>query len=155
MTREEYLKKLIQYTSNKPKYEQTAKANKYPQGFFKEKPCRRCGKMFKPKAPSELYCSETCRKYGVTEAYYKRVYGITIEQYLDIAEQQQYNCAICGQENFAMKDCSSGALVVDHDHKTGEIRGLLCHNCNRALGLLQDNKSYLQSAINYLKKCND
>lgn len=54
-----------------------------------------------------------------------------------------------------MKDCSSGALVVDHDHTTGKVRGLLCHNCNRALGLLQDNKSYLQSAINYLKKCND
>lgn len=155
MTRKEYLKKLIQTTRNKTKDKQTANASKYPQGFFKKKTCRHCGNEFIPKAPSELYCSETCRKYGVTEAYYKRVYRINIEQYLDIAEKQKYKCAICGQDNFPMKDCSSGALVVDHDHTTGEIRGLLCHNCNRALGLLQDNKSYLQSALNYLKKCND
>lgn len=42
-------------------------------------------------------------------------------------------------------------LVVDHCHKTGRIRGLLCHNCNRALGLLQDDVGVLRKAIGYLK----
>jgi len=42
-------------------------------------------------------------------------------------------------------------LVVDHCHSTGKIRGLLCHNCNRALGLMQDNVETLQNAIDYLK----
>lgn len=50
-----------------------------------------------------------------------------------------------------MKSSSSGLLVVDHDHNTGVVRGLLCHNCNRALGLLQDNPETLEVAIAYLK----
>lgn len=43
-------------------------------------------------------------------------------------------------------------LVVDHDHSTGEVRDLLCHNCNRALGLLQDSIENTKAALNYLKK---
>ena len=151
MTRKEYLKKLIQVERNKPKKQQTATVDKYPQGYFKEKQCKHCGNIFKPNAPSELYCSEFCRSYAVTENYYKRVYGLSIKEYLDIAERQSFVCAICGQENFPMKDCSTGLLVVDHDHITDEVRGLLCHNCNRALGLLKDNTEVLSSAINYLE----
>lgn len=151
MTRKEYEKKLLQCERNKPKEKQTAQPDKYPQGCFKEKKCKVCGKSFTPKAPSELSCSEYCRRYAVTEAYYKRNYGITIEEYLDIAERQNYKCAICGRDNFPMKSSSSGLLVVDHDHNTGVVRGLLCHNCNSALGLLQDNPETLEVAIAYLK----
>jgi hypothetical protein len=43
-------------------------------------------------------------------------------------------------------------LIVDHDHKTGEIRGLLCHNCNIMLGSARDNLSTLQNGITYLSK---
>lgn len=43
-------------------------------------------------------------------------------------------------------------LALDHDHKTGAVRGLLCHNCNRALGLFQDSISNLENAIDYLKR---
>jgi len=42
-------------------------------------------------------------------------------------------------------------LCVDHDHNTGKIRGLLCNTCNRALGLLKDNKQLLINALKYLK----
>ena len=75
----------------------------------------------------------------------------TIKDYLDIAEEQGYVCAICGQDNFKMGDFHSGVLVVDHDHQTGKVRGLLCHNCNRALGLLHDDKSALSQALKYLE----
>ena len=47
---------------------------------------------------------------------------------------------------------NTGVLVVDHDHKTGKVRGLLCHNCNRALGLLKDSTEYLENCISYLKR---
>ena len=155
MTREDYLQQMLQCgvsKGNRPKQAQTAKSSKYPQGWFKQKKCRHCGKSFIPKAPSEHYCCDFCKDYGVTEAYYKRVYGITIQEYLDIAEQQDFVCAICHKVNFAMNTCHSGVLVVDHNHKTGEVRGLLCHNCNRAIGLLQDDVYNLQNAISYLER---
>lgn len=150
MTREEYLLQVVK-GYNKPKKEQTADPSKYPQQHFHEKRCKHCGKVFKPKAPSELYCSDFCKDYGLAEAYYKRVYGITLEEYLDLAEKQNFVCAICGKENFPMNGCHSGCLVVDHDHKTGKVRGLLCHNCNRALGLFQDSPFLLEKASDYLK----
>lgn len=154
MNREQYKKKLVSLgmsTSNKPKKEQTGKPSKYPQGYFKEKCCRTCGFSFVPKAPSELYCSDDCKNYALINAYLKRNYDLTVEQYLDLAEKQGFVCAICHKPNFAMKDCHSGILVVDHDHKTGKVRGLLCHNCNRALGLFQDDTSYMYRALRYLK----
>lgn len=50
-----------------------------------------------------------------------------------------------------MKACHRIKLVVDHDHATGKVRGLLCHNCNRALGLLHDNPVTINNALEYLK----
>lgn len=154
MNREEYLKKVLQNgiaKHNPKKKEQTANINKYPQGYFKNKKCRKCGKVFTPKAPSEHYCSDECKDYGVVNAYYKRVHHITLEEYLDMAEAQNYVCAICHKENFALNTCHSGVLVVDHDHKTGLNRGLLCHNCNRALGLLKDDIESVKNCLSYLE----
>lgn len=144
--------KIIHSYMNKRKAEQTAIPSKYPQGYFKDKRCRLCGKIFTPKAPSELYCSDFCKDYGVTEAYYKRNYGMTLKEYLDLAEKQHFVCAICGKENFAMGANHTGGLLVDHDHKTGRVRGLLCHNCNRALGLFHDDTKTISKAIEYLER---
>lgn len=155
MDRDTYLAKVLQLSvakHNAKKSKQTAEASKYPQGYFKEKKCKHCGVLFKPKAPSEHYCSDACKDYGVVEAYYKRVYGLTLKDYLDLAEAQNFTCAICNEDNFAMGMHHSGALVVDHDHSTGAVRGLLCHNCNRALGLLKDNKDSILRAASYLER---
>lgn len=151
MTREEYLQKIIWKHANPSKAEQTSNQSKYPQGYFHAKKCKHCGKEFTPKSPSELYCCDACKNYGITDAYYRRTYHISLEEYIDMAEKQNFVCAICGEENFAMGVNHSGCLVVDHDHKTGEVRGLLCHNCNRALGLFQDNPDLIQRAAKYLK----
>ena len=75
-------------------------------------------------------------------------YGITIEQYNEIYNKQEGKCAVCGQHQDSLKQ----KLAVDHDHKTGKVRGLLCNKCNRNLGSFNDDIIILARAIEYLKK---
>ena len=77
---------------------------------------------------------------------YKRKYNITIEQYNKILLEQNNKCKICGTEN------KEKYFHIDHNHKTGKIRGLLCCNCNLALGFIKDNSFILIKAINYLRE---
>lgn len=74
----------------------------------------------------------------------RRLYGIGLEEYNDMLDVQQGCCAIC----YAEED----TLCVDHDHDTGDVRGLLCHSCNRGIGLLKDSSSVLDSAKEYLRR---
>lgn len=76
-------------------------------------------------------------------------FGISIEDYDSLMETQGGVCAICGLED---KDF---ALGVDHNHETGEIRGLLCNPCNRALGLLKENKNNMANMIAYVEYYNE
>lgn len=138
--------------ANKPQSEMTASPSKYPQGKFKDKPCKYCGEMFSPMAPSHLYCSQECTDNGWSDGYLKNTYGISHKQYRGMLDQQGGVCAICGGDGFLMREHHKNRLVVDHDHKTGKVRGLLCHNCNRGIGLLQDSQSTLNSAIKYLER---
>lgn len=136
---------------NKPQSEMTAKPSKYPQGKFKPKPCKHCGTEFKPNAPSHLYCSQECADIGLSERYLQRTYGIGYKDYQAMLEEQDSKCKICGSEGFTMGEHHKMKLVVDHCHTSGNVRGLLCHNCNRALGLLQDSVPSLENAIKYLE----
>jgi len=72
--------------------------------------------------------------------------GATQELYDQLYEAQKGCCAICSEpeEKFAW-------LCIDHDHNTGRIRGLLCPNCNRGIGLLQDNSQLLKKAASYIE----
>lgn len=83
----------------------------------------------------------------------KKWYGLEHVDYLRMLEIQNYCCAICGKPE-TTKNPSGGIkpLAVDHCHKTGKIRGLLCNTCNTALGKFKDDPSILQSAINYLNR---
>lgn len=74
--------------------------------------------------------------------------GITKEQYEELLKSQNYRCAICSKK----AEDHYRPLALDHDHTTGKIRGILCDNCNRCLGLLKDNKIILQKALEYLDK---
>jgi hypothetical protein len=74
----------------------------------------------------------------------KAKYGITVEEYNRLLESQGGVCAICGQT------CYKNRLSVDHDHATGEVRGLLCDNCNKALGCFKEDPLVIKKALNYL-----
>jgi len=67
--------------------------------------------------------------------------GSSIDEYIEIVKLQAGLCAICGVEE---------ELVIDHDHVTNKLRGLLCRNCNSGIGLLKDSQIVLQKAIEYL-----
>lgn len=75
----------------------------------------------------------------------KYMYGITQEEYESMLISQKNLCAICRGK------CKRGNLGVDHCHDTGLVRGLLCENCNRALGLMKDNPDLLRIAAEYLE----
>ena len=124
----------------------------YPQGYFKEKPCRECKELFKPQAPCHMYCSGNCSSRGFTRKYLMKTYGITYEEYMDMYKQFGGRCHICRQVGFKIDKHQKLDLAVDHCHSTGKVRGMLCHNCNRGLGLFQDNTEYLTEAVRYLER---
>ena len=78
----------------------------------------------------------------------KRLYGITLDEHTQMYEEQNGVCAICKGEG----DGKWKKLCVDHDHKTGKVRQLLCRNCNMVLGQVNDNVNLLSEMIKYLQK---
>lgn len=80
----------------------------------------------------------------------RRKYNLTQAEYDAKLSEQNGGCAVCG------KQCKTGrALAVDHCHVTGEVRGLLCANCNRAIGWLQDDQTLIRAALEYVVKWDD
>lgn len=77
----------------------------------------------------------------------KQKFNMTINEYDELLKKQGNVCAICGKELEKGK-----RLAVDHNHKTGKIRGLLCVNCNMMLGMSKDNINTLKNAIKYLEE---
>ena len=143
-------------TSGNPTREnQTANPSKYPQEYFKQKKCRLCGELFSPAAPSQHYCSQECMDWIASENYLQRTYCMSFCKFIELYEKQSGRCEICGKHGFYLNTNAVTRLVVDHCHKTHKVRGLLCHNCNRALGLLQDDILTIKNAAEYLEKCND
>lgn len=73
-----------------------------------------------------------------------RKHGLSIERYEEMIANQGGGCAICG-------DVSNTGLVVDHDHSSGQVRGLLCVRCNSMLGMAKDNQRTLILGAEYLR----
>lgn len=78
----------------------------------------------------------------------RRKFNLTSVEYDAILERQGGGCAICRQA----RDPNGRWLAVDHCHDTGRVRGLLCTNCNQAIGKLQDNPDRLRVAVAYLER---
>ena len=82
-------------------------------------------------------------------SHLKKKYNLTIDEYDEIVVRQGNKCAICGGNIY---DSRGFRPHIDHDHKTGKMRGVLCGYCNKALGRFKDDKEKLLSAYNYLLK---
>ncbi len=76
-------------------------------------------------------------------------YGISEAVYQEMLDLQDGMCAICGSPN---SENSSNRLHVDHDHKTGTVRGLLCTRCNPGIGMFCDDPELMRRAIKYLER---
>lgn len=83
------------------------------------------------------------RRRMAKNALFKRKYGISLSAVLRLKRTQQYRCAICRKKR---------PLAVDHEHRCGKVRALLCHNCNVALGLLGESIKIFLAAAAYLRR---
>lgn len=108
--------------------------------------CRKCrnAELKKYRQRPEV---KSKRKLIIKNDNFKRTYRITLIEYNKLLEFYGNGCAIC------RKECSTGkSLAVDHDHNTKKIRGLLCMNCNTALGMMKENEELIWNMLEYLKR---
>lgn len=91
------------------------------------------------------------KKLAVWKNSLKHDFGMTIEEWQALYNKQNGRCSICQIHQSQLKS----RLAVDHDHKTGMVRSLLCGKCNRGIGMFNDDPFLLQSAIAYLSTRND
>lgn len=111
--------------------------------------CKPCNKAYSKKWRLE----NRERKRTVTRnGDLSRQYGLSIDAYISMKNGQQGCCKICLKpETQLRKDGTQKDLSVDHCHKSGKVRGLLCNMCNRALGYFKENSDNLIRAASYLK----
>lgn len=118
-------------------------------------PCQKCGKdkgadefpktrTTRYGSPRYGYCKDCHCEYQRANRY-RLLFNISVEDYNKIAEFQSGLCAIC------LQPPKNRRLSVDHDHKTGLIRGALCSFCNRAIGLFRDDIKKFERVVEYLK----
>lgn len=115
----------------------------YDQGLLRQ--CKDCG-IWKDRETEyhstgqKHYRKRSCKRCQ-QEFNRLRLYGLSIESYEQLKEEQKSCCAICGDKT---------DLYVDHSHKTNVVRGLLCNLCNCGLGYMKDDTQILSKAITYL-----
>jgi transcription elongation factor Elf1 len=125
---------------------------------YKKFKCMICGedelsaKQMDKRGETPIYCLECSHSqavYTLQQArYYWKQYKVEWFVINQMREEQDYACAVCRKSE---EDCPKQSLHVDHDHKTGRIRGLLCGQCNSGLGMFGDAPERLRNASNYLE----
>ena len=114
--------------------------------------CKKCQKEHRQKPEVKLYQTNYRKrpKSRLRKAELRRKYrrNVLKGEYDQILVMQHNCCAICGRHQSELKQ----SLCIDHDHKTGKNRGLLCHRCNLGIGFFGDNPSILQNVIVYLDR---
>jgi len=134
------------------KYCPMCKTEKPPENFNKhsregdglQRLCRDC-----QKASNKKYLSTEKGATTTRQGHLRRKYRINLQTYESLLQAQGGKCKICGVDS--NPDSRAGYFVIDHNHATGGIRGLLCTKCNALLGLALDREDILQGAIDYLK----
>ena len=105
--------------------------------------CKTCEKTEKDKYRQKhrLLCSTRVKKHKLAK------YNLTLQDYDQVRKKQKNKCAICGGVNGRER-----RLCIDHNHKTNQLRGLLCDKCNVGLGCFNDDLFLLNKALQYLQK---
>ena len=126
------------------------------------KKCEGCTITFKIKSSAQQYCTTKC----YDKSYKKRnrsrfdkdksriakalnTYNMTHDEFEAFTTKHNGTCNICGVKE------SGRRHAIDHDHKTGEVRGLLCSGCNTSLGFMKDSPELLRKAAKYLEDHNE
>ena len=104
--------------------------------------CDVCEELFAGRT-NKIVCSSACKRKHTRRRMIERKYGLTPRSYEALFLSQDGVCAICGKPK---------KLVVDHNHETGAVRGLLCGHCNTGIGRFADNAGLLERAIDYLQR---
>lgn len=104
---------------------------------------RRWKKTEKGKQAALRYANSKKGRVSTLKKRIKYAYGLSLEAHAQLMEKANNSCEICQ---------SSAKICIDHDHKTGKIRGILCDLCNKGLGLFSDNAQFLSNAIKYLEE---
>lgn len=127
--------------------------------------CPKCGQekpsdnFYHYKRACKSCLLEKQRRYRNSRPNFHRVhnlkqrYGITTDEYQSILAHQNFTCAICEVEiSHALEYTAKRSVVVDHNHETGEVRGILCSKCNLVLGHARESTDILYRAIVYLSE---
>ena len=124
--------------------EKKAKRNARNRAYYAKhrKECLACDKEYNDTHREQRREYRKTYRGRKRELHLLQKYNLTLDGYAALVEKQQGKCAICRRE---LK-----VLCVDHDHQTDRIRGLLCHGCNRAIGLLNDDPNLLDRIVEYL-----
>jgi len=127
--------------------------NKSAESFSRDRGCAR-GRRYTCKQCSNAKWRGKVDP-GARGRYLKKKYGITLDDYQKLIFKQNGVCAICQEPGeprkggHRAKDCTP--LYIDHSHVDGSVRGLLCHKCNVAIGLLRDDPSRIDRASAYVR----
>ena len=146
--RKEYLR---EYRKNNPeKWDKTPEQNEMRNAARRKKYAE--DKEYRNKQ------REKAKEYGKRNPHIKfaqrlKQYGITPDDYIQMLGNQNGECAICGSPDSGC--IKKERLHVDHCHTTGKVRGLLCTNCNQAIGKFKDSPELLRLAAMYIEKSTD
>ena len=123
----------------------------------RRKHCRDCLKQKRPRGQSDRDRDKARyktlrRKSWAADNFYRRVYGISLEDYARMLNNQNLLCGCCGDR--LNHNTNDRATHLDHNHSTGTVRAIVCRRCNSLIGLCNESEEYLAAVANYLRMHN-
>ena len=139
---------VVSFSCEEKKTCNTCGVEKPIAGFYKHKDFKD-GRRVKCSSCTQKAGAEYRKKNKEKFKFYKikASYGLSAEDYNKMFAAQKGCCKTCGAHTSTV----DRGLCVDHEHKTGKVRGLLCNNCNMAIGKVKENVEVLQNIIQYLR----
>lgn len=122
------------------------KQTKPLEEFYGDK-SKACGRNYECKECTKARIKSTSDPEKARDRHYRRNYGISLADFNRMVLAQGNKCACCGTDKPGGKH---GQWCVDHDHTTGDVRQLLCKDCNIVLGIVEDSPEHLHKLINYV-----